>query len=71
MSVDTKTIQSNIFGDLRLMRISILHHRSVCKENLDRFNFFKWFDEGHVIELDADQIDKVFLAAKNEAYALR
>lgn len=55
-----KDIKAPVMGDLRLLRISIIHHRGVAKKDVENCEILKWFKEGEEIELSQDQMIVVF-----------
>ena len=48
-------------GDIRLLRISIVHHKGIAKKEIERTKRFQWFKENDHILLDFDKM----LAIKN------
>ncbi|MGA1825502.1 MAG: hypothetical protein ACMUIP_12660, partial [bacterium] len=41
--VDQKKIKSIIFGDLRLLRHSIVHHKGIALPNVEQCKIFNWY----------------------------
>ena len=52
---DDKPIGSNLkvdgIGDIRLMRISIVHNKGIAKKEIERTKLFCWFKEGDYLSL--------------------
>lgn len=59
---DRKTITSDILGDIRLLRISIIHHRGVAKPEVERCKILKWFKEGDRIDISGDDKFKLIVS---------
>ncbi len=51
---DRDTIRSNIFGDLRLMRNSIIQHRGIALPEIIRCKSLVWFGPGDIIDISDD-----------------
>lgn len=43
-------------GDIRLLRISIVHNKGIAKKEVERSNRFRWFKENDQILLDFDKM---------------
>ena len=51
MSRDSKEIASPVMGDLRLIRISIIHGKGKAKPNIKNCQILQWFREGEEIAI--------------------
>ena len=57
---------SDIFGDIRYLRISITHHRAIALSSVEKCKILTWFKEGDTIILDEKQIEQIILHVKTE-----
>lgn len=71
ISIPKNQIVSDLFGDLRLFRLSIIHHRGIAKTNIRTLKILIWFNPGDLISFSADQMDNIFLRVKDEVVALQ
>lgn len=59
LDVNRKTILADIFGDIRQIRISIIHHRGVALEDVEKCKILNWFKKGDLIQLTSDQFETI------------
>ncbi len=52
-------ISSDIMGDLRLLRHSIIHHESVALKEVENCKLLRWFKEGDEIFIDEDKFKDI------------
>ena len=52
-------LESYIFGDIRIIRRSIIHNSSIVIEDLKKLKFLKWFKKGYKIEIETKQLEKI------------
>lgn len=52
-------IVGDVFGDIRLLRNSIIHHRGIALPEITRCKILKSFQDGDLIYLDEDRIVEV------------
>jgi hypothetical protein len=52
-------LKAPIFGDLRRLRKSIVHHRGVALKEIEACELLKWFREGEVIFISEPQFDEL------------
>ena len=71
LSLKKKDIISDFFGDLRLLRHSIIHHKAVAKANINNCKILQWFSPGDIIVISTDRMDHIFLMAKEEIKTLQ
>jgi hypothetical protein len=57
---------SDIFGDLRIFRNSIIHNKSVAFSDISKCKRLKWYNVGDAIDLDEKQIESIFIIVKQE-----
>ena len=55
-------VRSNLWGDMRLLRNSIIHNKGVAISDIAKCNIFRWFMPGDFIEFDYLKMREVFLA---------
>jgi hypothetical protein len=53
-----------IFGDIRLLRNSIVHHRSIALKEISKCHYTKWFIEGDEIAIDCEKFEFIMLHVK-------
>ena len=52
-------LESFIFGDIRIIRRSIIHNSSIAIKDVKKLKFLKWFKKGDKIEIDTKQLEKI------------
>jgi len=62
--VKSKQIKPNIFGDLRHLRNSIIHHRGIALPAVSKCKVFNWYDEGDEIFICGDKMEDIVSAIK-------
>lgn len=60
-----------IMGDLRLIRISIIHHAGVALKNIESCELLKWYKDGDKIVIDKSKFEEIIYHIKNMLNALR
>jgi hypothetical protein len=68
--VKQKQIKSEIFGDLRLIRNSIIHHAGIALPEIEKCKRFNWYKNGDTIFIDGDQMEDIVSAIKNSGQSL-
>jgi hypothetical protein len=63
-------IQSDIFGDLRILRHCIIHQVGICDASIRKTKILKWFSEGEEIILAEHMMDTIFTEVKNAITSL-
>lgn len=61
-----KIVESDLMGDIRHLRISIIHNKGVGNENLSKCKVIKWFKEGGAIRMDENQVKELIKMIKKE-----
>jgi len=56
---DKNDLQSDIMGDIRLLRRSIIHHEAVCKKDVEKCKLLNWFKKGDEIFIDKEKFEQV------------
>ena len=51
LNVSKNDIQVAVFGDIKLLRESIIHHRGISTPKVDRCKIVKWFKQGEQIQI--------------------
>jgi len=64
-------ILSDIMGDLRLLRRSIIHHRSIALKEVENCKLLRWFKEGDDIFIDEDKFKDIVSYIKSFIQTLR
>jgi len=59
-------IVSDLFGDLRNFRISIIHNRSIAISKVEKNKVLKWFNRGEKIRLTQLDVEKIIALVKEE-----
>ena len=62
---DKMMLKVPVFGDLRHLRNSIIHHRGIALPEAERCEFLKWFREGDLIVIDDDMFDDMADAVRS------
>lgn len=56
LGVLRQDLKHDLFGDLRLIRIAIIHHGGAAKKEIERCVLLRWFREGDEIILDEGRV---------------
>jgi hypothetical protein len=48
-------LKAPVFGDIRLIRNSIIHHREIALADIERCEVLRWFSKGEGIAISTDQ----------------
>jgi len=59
-------LRADIFGDIRLLRNSILHHRAVALPDIEKCRLTNWFRKGDCIVIDKEKFEFIMLHVKRE-----
>lgn len=57
-------LKAPIFGDLRLLRHSIVHHAGIALKNIEKSEVLKWYKEGDNIFVSKSQFEDVIYRLK-------
>jgi len=64
LRVNKDEIISDIMGDLRLLRHSLIHHGGVALKEVENCKVIKWFKEGDSIFIDENKFKKIIFIIK-------
>ncbi len=64
LGVKRDDIVSDIMGDLRLIRHSIVHHGGVALKEVENCKILQWFREGDEISIDENKFKKIIFFVK-------
>ena len=68
-----KHVASDLWGDLRYIRNSIIHHNGIANSDIARCKLIKFFSPGQRIELNHERMRAIFLAMgryRNELHSM-
>ncbi len=54
-----KDLELDIFGDIKILRESIIHHGAIVLDKVKEFKMLKWFKEGDKIEIDSKKFERI------------
>jgi hypothetical protein len=52
LNVEKDNVLSDVFGDMRIIRRSIIHHGSIADQDIERCKILRWFKPGDTIVID-------------------
>lgn len=64
LGIKKPDLKVDIFGDFRLLRHSIIHHRGIALPGIEKCKVLKWFNENDQIALTEDQIKTIIFYVK-------
>jgi len=53
--VEKNVIRSDEWGDLRWIRISVIHNRGIAVSEVEKMKVFRWFSAGQLIQIRQEQ----------------
>ncbi len=62
---------SDIMGDLRYFRESIIHHRGIATKKIEKTKILKWFKTGQKINVNEEQFEEIIDRIKDEMGKLK
>jgi hypothetical protein len=68
--LDKDDIKLDVMGDIRLLRRSIIHHRGIALEDIERCKLLKLFGEGDEIFITENQFEMIVFQIKEGLKAL-
>ena len=68
--IDKGELTSDLIGDIRLFRTSIIHNNSRAIAEVDRCKILKWFRAGDEIVIDSAKMDQLIDQLKKEVSAI-
>lgn len=72
LGVSRSTILADIFGDIRQIRISIIHHRGIALPEVEKCKILNWFKRDDVIQLTSPQFETIVVEVRKwlEAFGI-
>ena len=64
LAVNKDEIISDIMGDLRLIRNSLIHHGGVALKEVEGCKVIKWFKEGDIIAINENRFKEIIFIIK-------
>lgn len=61
---NTDALKSDIMGDLRLLRNSIIHHNAEAEKEVENCKLLKWFKEGDKIYVNSKMFENIIFHVK-------
>lgn len=61
LGVHRGEIASDIFGDIRILRNSIIHHQGIALPAVEQCKILTWFKTGDTVQLDEEQFHTVIV----------
>jgi hypothetical protein len=71
LGIGKNDLKAPIMGDLRLIRISIIHHAGVALKDVEKCEILKWYKEGDKIFIDKSKFEDVIFHVKNMLNGIR
>ena len=68
LGVKKDDILSDIMGDLRLLRHSIVHHGGIALKEIENCEVIKWFREGDEIFINENKLKQIIFIIKNSIH---
>ena len=65
LGIKKDDLKAPIMGDLRLIRISIIHHAGIGLKDIETCELLKWYKEGDLIFIDKTKFEDVIYHVKN------
>jgi hypothetical protein len=62
--VEKDEVKSSIMGDIRLIRVSIVHHAGVALKNVEKCKLLQWYREGDEIFVDEVKFQEIVFQIK-------
>ncbi len=64
-------LTSDIMGDLKILRRSIIHHRSIALKEVENCKLLRWFQKGDDIFIDKKMMEYIVFQVKSYLRVLR
>jgi hypothetical protein len=71
LGIKKNDLKNPIMGDLRLVRISIIHHAGIALKEVEKCELLKWYKENDDIFIDKTKFEDVIFHVKNMLNKLR
>jgi hypothetical protein len=56
LTMPRQDLTNDLLGDIRLIRIAIVHHGGVAKSEIERCRLLTWFKSGDAVTIDEDKM---------------
>lgn len=63
--MNQKNLNSDIMGDLKYFRESIIHHRGIALESIEKCKILKWYKVNDRICIDKEKFEQIIWLIKN------
>lgn len=57
-------LKSDIMGDLRWLRMSIIHHKGIAMKDVEKCKILKWYKEGDEIFINQENLQEIIMNIK-------
>ena len=64
MGICKNDLKVDVFGDLRIIRQSIIHNHGIATSDITKCKILKWFNQKQVIEIDSKMFEKIVFESK-------
>lgn len=71
LSIKKNDLKAPVMGDLRLIRISIIHHAGIALKDVEKCEVLKWYKEDDEIFIDKSKFEDVIFHVKEMLTNLR
>ena len=61
LKIPPRDLKHDLLGDLRLLRIAIIHNGSIAKKEIEKCKLLKWFKEGDEIVITEDRMHELIV----------
>ncbi len=65
LGVQPAELKSDLMGDIRQIRIAIVHHGGVAKTEIEKCKILQWFKAGDSIVINEDRMYEIVVAIRN------
>lgn len=65
LGIQANDLKSDLLGDIRRIRIAIVHHGGTAKSDIEKCKVLKWFGTGDPIVIDEDRMYEIVLAIRD------
>ncbi|MDD2338109.1 MAG: hypothetical protein PHD01_16240 [Geobacteraceae bacterium] len=64
--INKNELKAPVMGDLRLIRISIVHHAGIALKDIEKCNVLGWYKEGDEIFIDKNKFEEIVFQIKSQ-----
>lgn len=65
LGIGKNKLKAPVMGDLRLIRISIIHHAGIALKDVEKCEVLQWYKEGDEIFIDKSKFEDIIYHVKN------